>query len=72
MKELLQALPNNTKNDDCLPKEERFNIILSQLQERNTINQQFIRKFIAKINKKYNQREIPFPHHLDTCPETIE
>ena len=58
MKELSQLLLQcPPKLDESLPKAELFNQVFSQLQERNSSNNVFIRKYMAKINKKYHLRE---------------
>lgn len=70
MKELSELLPQPVNSHHSLPKEEQFNLILAQLQERNIANHIFIKKYISKLRKKYHNREIPSEaHSLETCPE---
>jgi hypothetical protein len=61
MIDLLDLAPDcaRTKPKDREPftKEERFNILLNKLRERNLFNDAFIKKFIQKAGRK----KVKFP-----------
>jgi len=63
----------SSDKDNLLSKEEKGQLLLTQLMERNAANDTFITMFINRIKKKYKfgKNVGPIVTNLTTCPEII-